>query len=89
MAKYQHKPTVVEAVKVEDLVSAHHALKAIGAKNVSLSWTPPGLVIETLEGSLRADVGDWVIRGVNGEFYPCKADRFSQLYDEVKPDGEQ
>ena len=39
-------------------------------------------VIETLEGDMRADVGDYVIRGVKGEIYPCKPDIFAATYDE-------
>jgi len=44
---------------------------------------PFGLVITTLEGEMRADPGDWIIRGVQGEFYPCKPDIFEQTYDAV------
>ncbi|MEV8610241.1 hypothetical protein AB0383_20330 [Amycolatopsis sp. NPDC051373] len=41
------------------------------------------LKIETLEGPITASPGDWVIRGVQGEFYPCKPDIFAATYDEV------
>lgn len=40
--------------------------------------------IRTLEGVMRADVGDWVIRGVQGEFYPCKPDIFEATYEAVE-----
>lgn len=39
--------------------------------------------IHTLEGKMRADVGDWIIRGVQGEFYPCKPEIFKQTYEKV------
>lgn len=39
-----------------------------------------GICIETLEGVMTADVGDWIIRGVAGEFYPCKPDIFAATY---------
>lgn len=39
------------------------------------------LVISTLEGDMRAQLGDWIIKGVNGEFYPCKPDIFEKTYD--------
>lgn len=39
-----------------------------------------GLKIRTLEGTMNADIGDWIIRGVNGEFYPCKPDIFDKTY---------
>lgn len=46
---------------------------------------PGFLVIDTLEGPHRADAGDFIIRGVAGEFYPCKPDIFEQTYDYVEP----
>lgn len=42
---------------------------------------PAYLIIRTLEGDMRADVGDWIIRGVAGEFYPCKPDIFRATYE--------
>lgn len=41
----------------------------------------PFVVIATLEGDMRANVGDYIIRGVNGEFYPCKPDVFAKTYE--------
>lgn len=49
-----------------------------------MNQTPDGpayLNIRTLEGNMRADVGDWIIKGVAGEFYPCKPDIFAATYD--------
>ncbi len=43
----------------------------------------PYMTIETLEGERRANVGDWIIKGVKGEFYPCKPDIFEATYDVV------
>jgi hypothetical protein len=42
-----------------------------------------GLVIKTLEGEHLASIGDYIIKGVNGEFYPCKPDIFHKTYEEV------
>lgn len=42
---------------------------------------PECIRINTLEGTMRANVGDWVIRGVQGEFYPCKPDIFAETYE--------
>mgnify|MGYP001796408002 CR=1 FL=1 len=39
------------------------------------------LIIPTLEGDHRADIGDWIIQGIKGEFYPCKPDIFAATYD--------
>lgn len=43
----------------------------------------PYMYIETLEGTMKASVGDYIIKGVNGEFYPCKPDIFEKTYEEV------
>ena len=53
--------------------------KVCGAKR------PFGLLIETLEGPMLASPGDWVIRGVQGEFYPCKPDIFEATYERTEP----
>lgn len=54
-------------------------------------WIDPGtgeLMIRTLEGDMRVSLGDWVIRGVQGEFYPCKPDIFGATYDPVDSDAD-
>lgn len=40
--------------------------------------------IETLEGTMKADKGDWIIKGVKGELYPCKPDVFAMTYEKVE-----
>ena len=42
------------------------------------------LYIDTLEGTMKADINDWIIKGVKGEYYPCKPDIFENTYEEVK-----
>ena len=46
--------------------------------------TEEEVLIETLEGTMKADKGDWIIRGVKGELYPCKPDVFEMTYEKVK-----
>lgn len=46
--------------------------------------TPPHAIIHTLEGDHRADIGDYIIRGIAGEFYPCKPDIFAATYEHVE-----
>ena len=41
------------------------------------------VIFDTLEGRMKADIGDYIIKGVNGEFYPCKPDIFAKTYEEV------
>lgn len=47
------------------------------------------VVIETAEGDMQANAGDWLIKGVNGEFYPCKDDIFRQTYEPINKEGVQ
>ena len=53
-------------------------------RNEMLAWhNGTDIFIETLEGKMRAEVGWWIIRGVQGEFYPCKPDIFEATYEAV------
>lgn len=55
---------------------------------VITAWqTQEPMVIETLEGSMKANTGDWIITGVNGEKYPCKPDIFEKTYEPVPDTG--
>lgn len=51
------------------------------AKVISIKVGHNELYIPSLEGEMTAQVGDWIIRGVNGEFYPCKPDIFAKTYE--------
>lgn len=46
--------------------------------------TDKEIIIDTLEGSMKASIGDWIITGVNGEKYPCKPEIFKKTYDEAE-----
>lgn len=52
----------------------------------SVERTEPTIAIETLEGTMRASAGDWVVRGVHGEFYPCKNEIFLATYEPANAD---
>lgn len=86
MGKYRKKPVIVEAVRftfeTADIVR-EFCPDAIGLyfDDVKAAYY---LVIPTLEGNHRADEGDYIIKGVNGEFYPCKPDIFAKTYEEVR-----
>ncbi len=56
---------------------------AISQKSSKLTFDGRIAVIETLEGTMRAEIGDWIIRGVKGELYPCKPDIFTATYEPV------
>ena len=83
--KYRKKPVVIEAMqfidknkdRVFNFVSCNHAADHDADGN-------PILKIQTLEGVMTASFGDWIIKGVNGEFYPCKPDIFEKTYEKVE-----
>lgn len=78
--KYRKKPVVIEAIQWTggNITEVCNFLPKSG-------WTlGKGINIETLEGTMRADKGDYIIRGVNGEYYPCKPDIFEKTYEPVE-----
>lgn len=48
--------------------------------------TEKEVIIQTLEGPLKADIGDWIVTGIRGEQYPCKPDVFEKTYEPVNDD---
>jgi hypothetical protein len=60
--------------------------KPYPASGVSIDPRDGRLIISTLEGLHWADLGDWIIKGVQGEFYPCKSDIFEATYERVADD---
>ena len=82
---YRKKPVVIQAVQFNDTAeSIEELVKFVGDDiNIDYGTKPPTLKIATLEGVMEAKVGDYIIRGVNGEFYPCKPDIFEKTYDQV------
>jgi len=85
--KYRKKPIVIEAKQLTK-ESFFDILEWVGKDNYSF-WTtnaPSYISINTLEGVMRASLNDFIIKGVQGEFYPCKPDIFEQTYEAVKDD---
>ena len=80
--KYRKRPVVIDAWKVFAPSHTYADLRRVGCP-VTLGPLGAGLWIETLEGEMQVRPGDYVIRGVQGEFYPCKADIFEQTYEAV------
>lgn len=86
MAKFRKKPVVIEAVQwngqnefeIQNFI-----------KNGNWTWQAngtriPDLYVHTLEGKMFASIGDWIIKGVHNEFYPCKPDIFEKTYEKVE-----
>lgn len=81
--KYRKKPVIVEAIKYTLDSSKDVFDFAKGKVRHDLLPRSTDLRIETLEGTMRVSIGDYIIKGVQGEFYPCKPDIFEQTYEEV------
>lgn len=75
--KYRKKPVVIEALRLTPLNIGE--VEAFVGGDAG-SHPDGGLVIATLEGAMHASIGDYIIKGVNGEFYPCKPDIFDKTY---------
>lgn len=81
--QYRKKPVVIKAVLWDGENSTASFIQDWCSNKVECG---NGLLnIHTLEGIMRADKGDYIIRGVQGEFYPCKPDIFKATYEEVAP----
>lgn len=87
MSRFRKKLVVIEAVRWDGKDAGtviswrnHHS------RDVIHSWRfqEDGVLIPTLEGEMRASPGDWIIMGVNKEFYPCKPDIFAATYEPVE-----
>lgn len=93
--KYRKKPVVIEALQLtnNNILDVH--IFIFRNNGIALyvgfdNWLKyennikqNGLLIPTLEGEIRASIGDYIIKGVKGEFYPCKPDIFKLTYEEA------
>jgi hypothetical protein len=77
---YRKKPVTIEAVEYTGLNSAE--IESFTGQQVGKETGKP-IMIKTLEGQHIASLGDFIIKGVKGEFYPCKPDIFAETYSEV------
>ncbi len=75
--KYRKKPIIVEAIQY---VGGQECIKRMKefCKDVYWSYDDVGMSIHTLEGTMDVKINDWIIRGVAGEFYPCKEHAFEK-----------
>lgn len=80
MPTYRKKPVEIEAVQLPVASAPAWLADAMDAGTVRL-WTSGAASIDTLEGTMTASKGDWIIQGIKGELYPCKPDIFAATYD--------
>lgn len=91
--KYRKKPVVIEAIQFDNInyeeicaFVGMALLREIESETAYQAGVAPpvlSVTIPTLEGNMKAMPGDWIIKGVNGEFYPCKPDIFEKTYEQV------
>ena len=85
--KYRKKPVIIEAIQFEDNSDRIIEIQEfLGGDTIVISYEDadnPYMYIETLEGDMKAGFGDYIIKGVQGEFYPCKPDIFEATYEVV------
>ena len=92
--KFRKRPVVIEAVQFDGShLSAEKIIEWVNkctGYDSAKDCTPPILfyygemTIRTLEGDMTGKKGDWIIQGVNNEFYPCKPDIFKKTYEKVE-----
>lgn len=84
--KYRKKPVVIEAVQWAGIITPD-VERLLEKANVLPKGT--SLLIPTLEGVMEARMGDYIIRGVSGELYPCKPDIFNKTYELVEAENDK
>lgn len=99
MARYRKKPVIIEAMlwtgynytqsEIFTGETLAHGKYETAAPERGNGWTDGAYsnsakIISTLEGEMRCQPGDWIIKGVKGEFYPCKPDIFAATYEAVE-----
>lgn len=85
MPKYRKKPVVIEAIQWSGDISEAKAIEewSLNKAKWNGGHAYPSIFIETLEGKMTATPNDYIIKGIKGEFYPCKPDIFEESYEEV------
>jgi hypothetical protein len=84
--KFRKKPVVIEALKYQAELGSNRVIEWLTQQGASLDgWLffDREIIIPTLENPMKASDGDWIIRGVKGEFYACKPDIFDATYEDA------
>jgi len=88
MPHFRKLPVTIEARQL----TPENAIEIMAWCGSDMFWSKPlfdmtlGIIVPTLEGQHEAGFGDWIIKGVKGEFYPCKPDIFEITYEQVPAD---
>lgn len=81
---FRKKPVVIEAIQWSGTPESSESVRKFCPVGFAIMEGEPKLLIETVGGIIQISVGDWIIRGIAGEFDTCKPELFSQTYEEVK-----
>lgn len=81
--KYKKKPVEVEAIQHFGVYTYRIISEWAGYSVIDEINDDEEFIIHTLEGDMKVSIGDYIIKGVNGEFYPCKPDIFEKTYEKV------
>jgi len=81
--RYQKKPIEVEVMQFTEETKDQVFNWVTCNKSAGFTDGYPVLIIQTLEGPMTARLNDYIIKGVQGEFYPCKPDVFEQTYEKA------
>lgn len=93
--KYRKKPVVIEAIQwnednlqeVMEFIGSEFKYKSNASyTTIKFTYINGVLTIRTLEGDMKVSKGDYIIKGVKGEFYPCKPDIFQTTYEALEDD---
>lgn len=86
--KYRKKPVVIEAIQfLNNPERLEELANFINDQDLRVSYKDaknPKVILQTLEGEIEASIGDYIIKGVKGEFYACKPDIFEMTYEAVQ-----
>lgn len=84
-SRYRKKPVEIVAHRIGDDGWPDEIWEGVNNNIIILHMdeTPKHVTIKTLEGEMRGELGDWIIRGIKGEFYPCKPDIFAATYEPI------
>jgi hypothetical protein len=81
MARYKTKPCEIEAIQW----TGKNIIELLDWGQGKILWNDiDDLFIDTLEGRMKANINDYIIKGLRGEFYPCKPDVFEKKYEKIK-----
>lgn len=87
MRKYRKKPAIIEAIQFFDDAETLSKISDFMNDEIRVDYKNPKqpvLKIRTLEGEHIANIGDYIIKGIKGEFYPCKPDIFKMTYEAIE-----